>query len=230
MNKRSLLIVVFLSVLGLANISAISSDPVTEGNTNNDYAFHLEKDEDGIKVYVRKMKTIKTREFKAVLTVNSTLDGIVALIKDESAGKEWIQRLNYFKSIKTVNDKIWYTYSEIDIPWPFDDRDLITRNTITQDSITKIVTVTLVSEPRFIAEKEDLVRMQKSEGAWILKPLGNGKVEVTYTIYSEPVKVIIPPSFILPFIVNGIHESVDKLRTIVERDKYQKTSFSYIKS
>jgi hypothetical protein len=218
-------------LIGFLIICTFNNDPKTKRklSVDNEYDWVLQKDEDGIKIFLRKMPNTISREFKCVTTLKTSLDGAVALIQDADAGKDWIQRAKIFKRLKTISDREWITYTEIEIPWPFENRDLITRNTIRQDSINKTVTISLIGDPDYIKEKDGITRMQKSEGKWIFRPLKD-KIEATYTIYSDRSKTLIPHSIITPIIVNGLHDSIKKMRNLVEKEKYRSMSLSYIKN
>lgn len=200
--------------------------------SNSDYVredgWELQKNEDGIQIFSRTLPGSKFKQRKGTAIINSDLNGVVALIKDAEAGPLWIDRMIDFKSLKIVNEKEWYTYSELEIPWPFENRDLITQNVISQDPKTRTVTITLTSLPKFIPVKEGKVRMGESEGSWTIEPFGKEQVKVTYLMWSEPGKFAFPQAFITPIVVNSIHSTIKNMKRLLENEKYKNVKLPYL--
>jgi hypothetical protein len=139
--------------------------------------WQLERNKNGIEVYTRNQTHLQV---KSVISINAPLSGMVALIKDDQAATQWIDRMSAFENIRTVNDQEWYTYGEIAIPWPFKNRDVISRNQISQDAETGDVVITIVSVPDYMAEKPGKSRIGQSEASWTFRPGPDGTLTVTY--------------------------------------------------
>lgn len=190
--------------------------------------WELQKDEDGIQIFSRTLPGSKLKQRKGTAIINSDINGVVALIKDAEAGPLWIDRMIDFKSLKIVSEKEWYTYSELEIPWPFENRDLITQNVISQDPKTRTVTITLTSFPKFIPVKEGKVRMGESEGSWTIEPLGKEQVKITYLMWSEAGKFTFPQAFITPIVVNSIHSTIKNMKKLLESEKYKNVKLPFL--
>lgn len=187
-------------------------------------SWELEKDKDGVKVYLREYKNDK--QAKAEMTVKSSLSAIVALLKDESVGTEWIDRANEFKLVKSNGDKEWYTYTEISLPFPYSNRDMIIKNVLSQNS-NKVVKITTDSEHTLLSVDDDLERVEVAEGYWQLTPLGNGQVKVFYQVYVEMgVNAPVPNWVKDPMMADGILDTMRGMKEILPN--YQNKKLSYI--
>lgn len=176
----------------------------------------LLKNSEGIKVYNRTYQNTEFKEYKAVMKVTTSLNALIKLIKNDTLAKNWISRVKKFHTLKTVSDKEWYTYAEMSLPFPFQNRDLISHNILQEDQ--NQVIIQLVSQPNFIAEKKDKVRMKTSKGKWEFRQLSDNEVEVIYEFFSEPA-VALPQWFVQPFIVQGIYNTLETMRKIAVQNK-----------
>lgn len=197
--------------------------------SQNIYAqsWELEKDKDGVKVYNKKYKSGKM--VKGVITMNTKLSALVALIQDWTRATEWINRAEQFKVFEKVSDKEWYVYSEISLPFPYSNRDMITKSILTQNANTKEIKINLKAYPDKLPEDDDLVRIQTAEGSWIFTPSGSGKVKVTYQMYVDPDISVPLPNFIKdPIIANGIITTLTNMEEQVK--DYQSKKLDFIKN
>ena len=190
-------------------------------------SWKLEKEKSDIKVYKLPFDGGDGKESKAVMEIESSLNALVALIKDSEAGTKWLSKIKIFETVETVDEKEWYTYAEAELPFPFSNRDLVTRNYIRQFS-NKTVRVYLESATEKVAEKKGLKRIKEAEGFWQFRPLSNGKVEVIYQFYSEP-HLDLPAWIKDPIIANGLITTMKNLRDEVKKEEYQDQKLSYIK-
>jgi hypothetical protein len=174
----------------------------------------LLKDTPTLKIYNRTYQQSQFKEYKAVMTVKASLFDLLALIKNDTIAKNWISRVKEFKTLQIVSTHEWYTYAEMSLPFPFQNRDLVSHNTVTQTE--NHILIELQSVPNFIPEHPNKVRMKKSKGKWLFKKLSNQEVEVIYEFFSEPA-IALPQWFVQPFIVQGIYDTLYKMKQIVEK-------------
>ncbi|HYG38516.1 MAG TPA: hypothetical protein VD908_07860, partial [Cytophagales bacterium] len=62
-----------------------------------------------------------------------------------------------------------------------------------------------------------------------IEPLENNKSKLTYLMWSEPGKFVIPQSIITPIVVNSIHATMKSMKEILKKDKYKNADMSYLK-
>jgi hypothetical protein len=180
--------------------------------------WQLAKDQDGIRLSHRLYAGTTYREVRGVMEVPQSPESLLRLIKDEAAGTGWINRMAVFETISTVSEQEWYTYAELSIPFPFQNRDLVSHNLLSQTVTT--TKIDLISVPDYLPEKQDKVRIKKSAGFWQFTTLGSGRTEVVYQFYTEP-NIALPRWFTEPLVLNGIHKTMKNLREYVKQEKYK---------
>jgi hypothetical protein len=181
--------------------------------SQNQETWKLAKNSNNIKIYSRIYLQTHFKEYQAVMVIKTTPIKLLALVKDDKVSKDIASRVKEFKTLKIISDHEWFTYAEISLPFPFQNRDLISRNLVTMSDA--MIKVDLLSMPDFLPKNTDKVRMQNSKGFWQFKQLPNNEVEVTYQFFAEPV-VALPQWFVAPFIVGSIHSTFEKMREKVQ--------------
>lgn len=196
---------------------------VTIGSANAQW--ELVKDEDGIKVYLRTVPGSKIKEFKGVTNINSSLDSILAVLDDTEACPKWIHNCKDPAKLSEISFNEGYIYQVIDFPFPVKDRDIILHSVMTQKADTKQVTIQLNAVPGYISETKN-VRIKKSDGFYLLKPLPGGTIEVTWQHHTEPGGRI-PKWLVNSLLVDTPFKTLNNLRKIVKEEKYQRARLKY---
>ena len=176
----------------------------------------LSKDADGIKVYTRKMEGTGFKEIKAVVEVEASIENCVELFKNASAATSWVNRMLEYRDLEIVNDSVWYTYGELEIPWPFTNKDFVAKNTLINKLDSGKSEITISSIPDYFPEQEDKKRIKHSEGKWIFKRLSNGKVEASHKIFAEA-NDFLPPWLVNWVVVGSVHKTFEGFRKEVEQ-------------
>jgi len=145
----------------------------------------LERNENDIKVYTSEYSGSDYKQFKAEITVKSTLAGIVKIINDFKSYPKWMYDCTEAYSLKKVNKTEGYVYSVVKCPWPLDDRDIVTHYKLIQDSTTKEILIILLGDKDFIPETDN-VRVESLFGFWKIAPLKSGFVKISYQLHLEP--------------------------------------------
>jgi len=182
-------------------------------------------DDLGIKVYTRAVAGSPLKEFKGVIKVKSTLNGLVSLVSDTENRPNWMFNMLTSKVLKKINEKESYIYS-VNKTGPFiDDRDSIVHSVLEQDPETKIVTIRLEGKPEYIPVSDDAVRVASINGLWEFSPNSDGTVDVVHQIHADP-SGSIPQSLINSFIVKSPLETLAGLQEQVQ--KYQDKKLDFI--
>jgi hypothetical protein len=193
-----------------------------------DPSWELTKTEDGIMLYRRPYKNTGDKEVLAVMTVSASLSALVALIKDDEAAPQWINRMKTFQTLPNAQEAKWYTYGELSLPFPYYNRDLVSENILTQNKQTKQVQINIRSRPQYQPEVQGKVRIVVAEGAWIFTPLPNkGGVEVQYMFYAAS-NISLPKWVTEPLVIKGIISTMRNMRLLLQQPKYAQTRLSYI--
>lgn len=146
----------------------------------------LTSEKNGIKTYSKKTRDVKINAVKLEAVFQTTLSQLTAVITDVSAYDAWIFNSRSTRLLKQVSPSELYYYSEVVFPWPAVNRDFVSHVIISQNPVTKEVTITANNVSGWEPKKSKLVRIEQSEGVWILTPLSKNEVAVTYTLQVDP--------------------------------------------
>lgn len=169
----------YILIIGLI-FSLFSSTAKSQGNCN------LKKDNNGIKVYLCDSKLSDFKSIVVELDMPATLSQYAAHVFAIENYKYWHYKAIEPHLLKRVSNTELYYYSEVEAPWPVDNRDFIFHINMSQDSITKVLTMSLTAVPDYLPIKEGIVRV--SEGHAVLKvtPIDKYNLHVKYVIDLNP--------------------------------------------
>ena len=190
------------------------------------FSWELQKNKNNIKIYTRSVKGSEIKEFKGTTKVKSNLSAFLGLLSDAKACPKWIHQCKSSKVLKTISQTERINYNITDLPFPVTDRDVVIHSKVSQDPKTKIVTVRLTGKKSYKKEVGGLVRVEKLSGYWRFKPLGNGFVQVTYQVHSEPGGSL-PGWLINSGVVDMPYETLRKMKKLLP--SYQGSKFDLIK-
>ncbi|MDO6430827.1 START domain-containing protein [Flavitalea sp. BT771] len=187
----------------------------------------LKSNKDDIAIYTRDVPNSRFKGIKVVCELNATLSQLVAVVMDVNTAVEWVYSTRSAVVLKQVSPSELYYYSEVNVPWPASNRDFIARLSVSQDAHTKVVTVLGPVFPDYIPEKKDIVRVRRSEGKWIISPVGKDRVRVEYTLNMDPGGNI-PAWLVNMFATKGPYESFRKLKVQLKKPAFTHAHLSYI--
>lgn len=211
-----ILLSIFISIFLIGFSGNSSSEP-----------WQLKKFEDGISIYTRLAENSKYKELKAVYQIKTSLSSIIALLNDAESYPLWVYRCEKSKVILKKSDQHLFRYQSIVAPWPVDNRDVVVEVRTYQDEKTKIVNQKVDCKPSFSPEVDGHVRILEFRALWTLTPLKNGIVEVEYQLLVNPGGNI-PAWLINMAIIDGPFETSVHMKTMLMKEKYQKTVYPFI--
>jgi hypothetical protein len=189
--------------------------------------WELKRDKGGIKVFVREKADSKIKELKFTTRVEASLSTIAAVLTHVEGFDDWVYASVESRTIKKISDTEVYYYTEIDFPWPFDNRDLVLYSKFWQDPKTLAINSYTTSAHWMEAEKEDLVRITKAELRWTFTPLGNGIVKVDYYLNSDPGGNI--PAWMVNLAADqGPLQTMVKFKEMLEKEKYKNRKLAFV--
>lgn len=207
MKKFNITAVLFVVFILLVSI------PVLVAQQTDDLQWKLSKDQDGIKVYTRKVKGYKLKEFKAITTVNASPETLLAVIREVDKYPEWISHIEDAYAVEKVSNDEVYVYTETKLPWPFSNRDIVTHSKLYWEGDTAFVKMTGVSD--FIPKNKGVVRIPFSYGTWTYKPIRDGLTEILYQFQGDPGGNI-PGWLANMFIIDGPFKTIVRLKEVSE--------------
>ena len=146
----------------------------------------LQKDKDGIKVYSATYPDSKIRAIKVVANYEASPEEIADLVMDINTATEWVSHLKSSSLVKRVSQNELYYYAEVSLPWPVANRDFVAHLTRYENVQTKAITIEGPAVAGFVPEKKGTVRINNSDGKWIITPLDNNQVRVEYSLHVDP--------------------------------------------
>lgn len=146
----------------------------------------LKKSEDGIEVYSRKLNNEKYREIKVVCAFKTTEKKLVEVLKNVDDHKTWVYntRLSYLLKRKATDTLIYYT--EISVPWPANNRDVVIQLTFHKDSMNNILNIEARNIQGMVPIKKDIVRIPYSLSNWSIKEVNINKIQIEYILKIDP--------------------------------------------
>jgi ribosome-associated toxin RatA of RatAB toxin-antitoxin module len=211
-HKQVLLILVFISV-------------AFDVHCQN---WNLNVDKEGVKVYTRTIAGSDVQEFRGEITVKANLSSVLTAIDSVSEYPKWMYKCSYAERVKKVNQSSGYIYSVIDSPWPVSDRDLCTFYTVKQDTLTKIITITMIGKKDYIPEKSEKVRVPAMKGFWQFIPTAKGVTKIVYQVHCES-GGIVPAAIVNAYITDTPFYNLLNLKKIVESPLFPKIVMKNVK-
>lgn len=187
----------------------------------------LSTDHNGIKVYTRHVPDSKIKAVKVVAAMQASSSQLVAAILDIQTCTDWVYHSKKNVMVKQISPLELIYYSEVEVPWPVENRDFVVHIKAEQDPQTKVITINSPCVPGYVPVKEDLVRISQSVGKWVIMPAGKDQVNAEYTLEVDPGGNI-PAWLINLFATKGPMETFKKLKVHVQQDVYKKANFKQI--
>lgn len=197
------------------------------GLAQNDWT--LKKDKDGIKVYSRSSQQSKFDELKAELSLHSSLSTLASVILDVPSYKQWSFNTKQSYVLKQISPSELYFYTEINSPWPANNRDLVVHLQIQQDPRTKVMTISEVCIPNYIPPKKDIVRVPFSKELWTVTPVAPGLLKIVYQLQIDPGEGA-PSWLINMFATKGPYETFKNLQEQIKQPQYQTHPLPFIQN
>jgi hypothetical protein len=165
-----------------------------------------------IKVYSKTVTGSKIKALKAECIMDATVDEVLDLLMDIPATVKWMCHTKACTLLKKISDRELYYYTEVSLPWPLENRDFVTHMKITQDPVSKVVTVNAPAIPGEVPHKRGLVRINQSESVWTITPVDLARVKLVYTLRVDPGGMI-PANVVNYFAKQGPIETFTDMET-----------------
>ncbi|PUZ20988.1 lipid-binding protein [Chitinophaga costaii] len=188
----------------------------------------LNTDKGGIKIYTSLLSDSKVKAVKVSCNVQSTLSQFITLLLDVKSAPEWVYHTKSAVLVKQVSPSELYYYSEVNLPWPIQNRDFVAHLTVTQHPVTKVVTVDGPAVGGMVPVKTGIVRIENSMGKWVITPLVNGYLSVIYTLHVDPGGSL-PAWLVNMFATEGPYKIFENLQQQLLKPAYKGVKLAYIK-
>ena len=187
--------------------------------------WEFKQENNGVKVYTLKAPGSSLLQVRGVVTIRSTLDGMVEFMQDPTV----CDKIGCYESrmIDHVDDSLQYYTFRYDYPLAFKTREFVVKLQAYQFPESGEVLLEFTSAPEKLPNNDCCFRITDLKNSWKLRPLGNGEIEVQYTMNMNE------GGFLPPILVNTIRPQVmlnllPSLERLVSEEKYQEAQFEFI--
>lgn len=189
----AVLCVLLLSLDIIAQEEGWKQDKTKDGKVLVSYNFLEKIDETG--------KKFNVLEFEAVTKAAVSLESCLAVLKNDSGHKDFMEDAEHTERIKDLSEDEWLSYYKLKSHWPMPETDVVTRYKLELKPDYNSFILTGYPAPDMYPD-QGLKRMQESFSRYTITDLGNGQCEVT--MYSKSVPVAsIPKMLLKTWIPNG---------------------------
>lgn len=192
-------------------------------------AWELEKVEEDyqLKIYTREVGNSDLKEFKGEMFVDAKLSTIVALLNDDKAAPEWMNKCENFEVLERLEDNHLIIYFVNGAPWPVSDRDAVISSKLTQDPESLAVRIDVKALTGYLPKNDDYVRIPRMIGFWEFIPQASGKVLVRYQVHAEPGGSL-PAWLANSVVVDTPYNTMTNMLEMLKREKYITAEIPYI--
>jgi START domain len=187
----------------------------------------LRKDKNGIKVFSRKTKNFKLDELKVECVFEGRISQLAAVLFDVNKQHQWVYKTTKSQLLKQISEADVFFYTEIECPWPFDNRDLVVHMNMIQNPGDKVMTIQAKNVNNYLPEKHDIVRVKYSNATWTVTPVSNRQFKIDYRIQIDLGEGV--PAWLLNlFSTNGPYESFSNLKEKIKLPQYAQVKFPFL--
>jgi hypothetical protein len=177
----------------------------------------LRKSDDEIYIYACKVEDSTLKSIRATFSLSTNLSTLAGYILDIDKYTEWQYNMIKAVVLERISESELIYHAEIKAPWPVTNRDLVVRLKISQDPVSKVMQFHIVSIPDYIPPVKGVVRIPRSEGRWIITPVGKRQVDIYYNFMVDPGGTL-PAWLINLSVAEGPYKSFSGLTNRVKKD------------
>lgn len=148
--------------------------------------WQLRKEVDNIKVFVRKTSDSKIKEVKTTAEAPAGIPEILEVIEAVRNYPDWVYNCQKAYWLKKTDDSAGIYYCKIGFPWPLRDRDYIAQIRLHTHSDSEMVTMNITGIPKYLPEKDNIIRMPEMVINWHLTPLAGNRTRLEYQLRIDP--------------------------------------------
>lgn len=174
------------------------------------------EDED-ITVYKRSRASSPYEEVRAEAVLDGTVSQFTPFFSDPANYKKWVYGALETQLLESTQPLDFIFRGVFKIPWPFENRELISRVVIAEQSSPVMLTATLSHALTSHKASPELVRVERFESLWSVVQDSEQKVRFSIDMYVEPGGKL--PPFVVNLVLSRIQLwSIKNLRRqLVER-------------
>lgn len=172
-------------IISLTRYLLIFISLLTSYNGYSQSDWTLQKESDGIKVWVKDYPNSSFKQFKAITTITADINKIVSVLKDIERMDEWYDRIEHVELVQTISENEAIYILDFDLPWPVADRISAVRAKLSSNKKGTEIHIKTAYEDGIINNTEKIL-VDHIQSEWIIKSEGNNKVYILHKGYMDP--------------------------------------------
>lgn len=194
-NTSGVLIVSRLFLLASFLLLTTSAGNLNDNTmeSGKEAAWELLENAEGVKIYYRWVdvsENVRVQERKAEIIVHSSLEKSLKMVTDVQLISTWMSGIKKTMILHRDHSEKWYTYMLYGLPWPFNDREMITLNTLTYSAKRDKAFLRMQSSDEGYPPARGVERLSRYKASWELFEVKPGLTRMVFIARSED-----PPAF-----------------------------------
>jgi hypothetical protein len=169
----------------------------------------------GITIHTRQVPGSAFKEFRATMTVDTTLARATVIMENVPGYTQWMKDCKEARLLKKLSATSGIIYSLQSAPWPIAEREAVVRYTLKKMTSPQALLVRIAAEPSTLPATPGKVRISTLSGYWEFLEVAPHKLRVTYALHSEPGGSL-PQWAVAGMIAHLPYETLSRLRQILE--------------
>jgi hypothetical protein len=157
--------------------------------------------------------------FKSIMVegvFEGTWEKLVSILKDINHHSQWVYKSTNAHVVKLYNDSDITYYTVTEVPWPFENRDVVINMKFNEDNSGKVHHIVTNSNPDELPKKTGLVRVPYFSAVWQVKILDKNRMFINYIVSLNPGGSL-PAWLVNTFAVKGPFETFRKLGDMLKK-------------
>ena len=150
------------------------------------YNWKLEKDKNGIKVYLSDVKNSAYKAIKVECTLSGNYNKLISLLSNVPHFKDWIYNSKNSKVLSKSTPLDFIYYSETRLPTPFSNRDIVIHLQIVTDNLPHFLSISGKSKPGILPDVSGKVRVKHYNANWKVTMPTTNTIQINYIVEMEP--------------------------------------------
>jgi len=174
------------------------------------YNWELEKEKNGISIYLSEVDGSKYKAVKVEATFTGTPAKLISVLTNVPQFNKWIYNTKLSVRIKQ-NSFLDFTYHSVtSMPFPLSDRDVAIHLKISTDSLPKFMTIKGVNDEDAVPSYPPLVRVTYYNAIWKVTTPTPQTIHISYILELDPGGGLSPALF-NSFASKGPYETFSNL-------------------
>ncbi len=160
--------------------------------------------------------------FRGTTVMQAEISSLLAVLFDIRTQAEWNNNGYDLRVLQKISDtELWY-YASNKVPWPFRDRDFVTKLASRFDAAAKQIVVTGTEATHIAAPPHaKRVRMPVARVNWVFAALSGKRTRVTVTFQIDPGGVL--PMWLMNKVTKGMpFRALRNIRDVIAEKKYDR--------